>query len=676
MSDAGKLSPLGVNTLGSFIQNTGLEINSTAGNFMGSSTGAGNYTKGSLVSSTMLNLITDIITLAYGKIGLMGVDELTQEPISIGITQEQYDSLIAIGADSIPALGNSKPGTYTNAYTGLATKNGFLRVLANQAYSEMNFKTSNYTDWVFSFSTCEGFKGRENRVISSVANSIEYLDGIYSNMHDLTTADIAGVNTATLYFGQDLIKTGRVIDLAKLDSFGLPANLLFSIQKNNAISKALGLAMISAGLTPTEVGNILAKIETPTVEQNRKLYGAFSLIVGEDLAEITTPLNCQTENLESLADLLNPKKLFPESYKSLTVPKYNATEMPNNSKTYYLIYTNGGTNNSLPVMYNYLDGILPMDVSLACVAFGYSLQQVKNISRMNIEKFSQVVTHLESTAGLVTSTASTPADPALANATLALIAKGSGTSGQYLTTDFFGAASGIPYDLGSIQTLLTSLYSPTLVAKYSQIFNLLSNDGPYPTLDTLITEANSIIANIQLADFDRASKLNTLWDNMGTQLIVEQRCRGLALPDPTYIQTATSEIYSFVDSVNGYALDTGPGQSAQVLEALADMTSVGGNSLVGMMREQRNSKRLGLTGGVLDNDVDDAIDTPVTNNLGIPIVSGDSIVPGSLAGSAAVGLIPQNLDLFNISSAVSPSVITPDEAVAIVTACNCDCWDI
>jgi uncharacterized membrane protein YgcG len=36
---------------------------------------------------------------------------------------------------------------------------------------------------------------------------------------------------------------------------------------------------------------------------------------------------------------LNVKKMFPESYLTLTVPIYNAVPGPTNSKTYYPIYT-------------------------------------------------------------------------------------------------------------------------------------------------------------------------------------------------------------------------------------------------------------------------------------------------------------------------------------------------
>ena len=278
--------------------------------------------------------------------------------------------------------------------------------------------------------------------------------------------------------------------------------------------------------------------------------------------------------------------------------------------------------------------------------------------------------------GLTTTTGTTPTDPTLASELLATIAHGSGTDGLYRTVDFFGAASGFVYELDSIHMLVSNLYSSELSSVYQQMYNLLSGPGPYDNLTSLIAQANTAISNIQNADSVRASSLNTLWRNLGKQLDIEQNARSQALPSPTYFYSDRTTLYGFVDSLGSYASDTGPGQAAQVLEALADLTDMGGNALVASMREERNAKRLGLTGGVLDNDISDSTVEPTVNNLGIPIVSGDSTIPGSLAGSAAVGLIPQNLDLFNISSAVSPSVTTPQQAVATIIACNCDCWDI
>jgi hypothetical protein len=226
-----------------------------------------------------------------------------------------------------------------------------------QAWMEFNYNSTlgsgsvnnpaGYRDFLQSWMSCYGYAEYSNNAILSVDNSKTFLDGTYSNMNDLITSDITGVSLATNIFGQDLIKTGKAINLSKISTFGLPSNLLTTLQQNNGLTKNVSLAIIASGIEPNELGNILGNVTPPTKDQERKLYGAFSIIVGDSLNEVLVSLNCKTAGLDSLADLLNPKKLFPNSYQSLTVPVYNTTQSVTNSKTYYPIYSGLGTNGSL-----------------------------------------------------------------------------------------------------------------------------------------------------------------------------------------------------------------------------------------------------------------------------------------------------------------------------------------
>ena len=118
---------------------------------------------------------------------------------------------------------------------------------------------------------------------------------------------------------------------------------------------------------------------------------------------------------------------------------------------------------------------------------------------------------------------------------------------------------------------------------------------------------------------------------------------------------------------------------ARVLESIANNDTIGGKSLNASMREARNAMKLSLTGAVQDNEVSQnkLVTAPVTGSmtsLGVPIVTGAAVVPGSLAGSPETTLIPPNLSIFNTPSNTK-AVLKPAEAVESVTICNCDCWD-
>jgi hypothetical protein len=408
MSDTAKQSPLGVNTLSSLLQNIGFNINPIMIDYVGSSNSNSNYTLGSIITATSLLPLTYAINDAYTRgapyytvvagnfvsgtsytitrvgttnwnsIGYSGTPVVgglftatgsgsgtgtATTTTSYTVDSTTYDNLIAIGSTTIPGLGNSPPTTFdwTGApgwasdytYTNAVTQWGYTRLFALQAYNEFNYNSGlsadsgAYKDFLSGFMTAYSFIEYSNSAILAVNNSQTFLDGTYSNMDDLITGDITGVSVATSLFGQDLITSGKAINLTSIATFGLPSNLLYTLQKNNALTKSVSLALIASGITVAELSDILTLAEPITREQEQKIYGAFGIIVGQDLKDILVSLNCKTAGLESLCDLLNPIKLFPNSYQTLTVPIYNTVGGPANSKIYYPIYTNEGLNSNL-----------------------------------------------------------------------------------------------------------------------------------------------------------------------------------------------------------------------------------------------------------------------------------------------------------------------------------------
>ena len=359
MSDTGKQSPLGVNTLSSLLQNQGFNINPIMVDFTGVSIDEATATNlGKIVNETCVRLLTYAINDAYGR-GL--------------VNSATYNNLISIGSTTIPALGNSKAPTfnwtgYPNwasnyTYTNEVTRWGYIRLFALQGYNEFNYNDGlpAYKDYLSAFTAASSFVEYTNKAIMSMTNSQDFLEGTYSNMNDLISADIAGVSLATTTFGRDLITTGKAINLSTISTFGLPSNLLLTLVQNNALTQNVSLALLASGIQQNELSQILDNTITASTEQERNIYGAFNLIVGDSLTEVLIPLNCKTRGLESLADLLNPQKLFPNSYQTLTVPVYNTTQSVTNSKTYYPIYSSGGVNGNLnsPLVTNQIGTQIP-----------------------------------------------------------------------------------------------------------------------------------------------------------------------------------------------------------------------------------------------------------------------------------------------------------------------------
>ena len=260
MSDTGKQSPLGVNTLSSLLQNQGFNINPIMVDFTGVSISESSATNlGKIVNETCIRLLTYAINDAYVR---GQVDEPT------------YNNLITIGANTIPALGNTPPptynwtgypnwvydeSTYTYDYDNAVTQWGYIRLFALQGYNEFNYNDGlpAYKDYLSAFAAASSFVEYTNKAIMSMTNSQDFLEGTYSNMNDLISADIAGVNLALKPFGEDLIALGKAINLNKISTFGLPSVLLQTIREFNAITPSLTLALLSSGLTTDEIQNII-----------------------------------------------------------------------------------------------------------------------------------------------------------------------------------------------------------------------------------------------------------------------------------------------------------------------------------------------------------------------------------------------------------------------------------
>jgi hypothetical protein len=660
MSLAGKQTPLSLNVLSSLMQSIGFKQGQYSSDYAGSYTPPTTYNYGSIVGATcLLNLMLSAI-YAQGKIGS-------------GITQGTYDNLISIGAGSIRALGNTPPTTYTTSISTTHNKFGFIAQLAIQAYNELHPNDGTYADFVNSYMVCHNYVNSNNDVISSMVNSADFLKGAYSNMDDLVTGDVTGVSLSTIYWGQDLINLGRALDLKKIATFGNPADLLLTLQANNAFTKAVSLALLATGLTSPEILSILTATTPATIEQQKKIYTAYKIIMGTDLENVLIPLNCQTKGLNTLADLLNPIKIFPNSYSTLTVPKYNSVDLPTNSKTYYLIYEGTGVNSQLLTYGTRLNNVIPGDIAAACDAFSTTMQQIKNVASMDVQKLAQVVSNMETMKDLDLNNTDVPTNQTLVAPALAQIANGSGESGTYTMYDFFGALVGNAYKLDEIQTYILKLQSSNLTTIYANINSLLLTAGPYTALQGLIDDANTEVAAIMTSNPTDAAYLNTLWNDLGTQLQKEIDLRS----DTISVDTvgALADIYSFVDMINQYATETQAEMSVDVLEKISDITTVGGRSIIGLMREIRNAQRIMLAGGILDNDIDNKLSITFVNNLGIPKVTGVAI-PGSLAGSPETNLIPENLDVYTYApTTVIPSIYTPSEAIDDVIRCNCDCWD-
>lgn len=688
MSNSGKFTPLQLNVIGGLQQGRGFSINAEATALQGSWLP---YTLGSVVETTVLNELTQAIPTVYSNLG-------TTYPST-------YLALIELGSTMCPALANSRPDTFIETYKGgyVASwpsgadqdvyevadydsyfSNGFIATIARQAHYELWSSTSSfrYNDIVKAFSQFDSWRQQQNRPIASFVNSQSFDSGLFSNINDVTTNNLSGVSQCFRIWGQDMINLGRTIDLTNIWRFGLPSVLLLTLQTNNAVTQALKLAMTYAGLTVSEIARIFTPGYVPTAEQEKQIYESFKLIQGDDLLSLTDGivygLNCKTQGLTSLADLLDPRKMFPNSYNSLTVPQYRTDVIQ--GKIYYFIYTNGGVNSVVATLpgveerVEMLSTILPPDVAIAAAAFGVTMQQVTDITNADIEKLSLAIVDLELTnlgLPLINTATGTPVDLSIADSMLQVLALGSGNSGSYRQCDFFGAAAGYPYiDLyKNIQRLLKLLPTQRLAAIYHDI-NILDYTDPDVANTKLldyIAQANAEIAAISASSTSVVDQLNYYWEALGTQMTIEQRSITTAMPS---VLTATAEPtpYDFVvfgESLDAYAQDNGPGESGDILDRISDRVTVSGSSTVASLRESRNAARLAKAGTAVENNVPDTLDLCSASAKAVLTDGTITSIIITAPGSGYSDTNPPCITVYPVGyGAVLSPVVAPDGTIA------------
>ena len=139
------------------------------------------------------------------------------------------------------------------------------------------------------------------------------------------------------------------------------------------------------------------------------------------------------------------------------------------------------------------------------------------------------------------------------------------------------------------------------------------------TTQTYIDQANAEIARIRSVSPGQAVELNDMWDDIGTQLTIEQSARNLALKGPPSPNEPLTRIdygdlypyptmlYSFTDLVPNYSKMTEPNMAVQTLEAISDQDKNAGQSVIAMMRAERNKARLLAAGITTDDTIPDVL---------------------------------------------------------------------
>jgi hypothetical protein len=289
------------------------------------------------------------------------------------------------------------------------------------------------------------------------------------------------------------------------------------------------------------------------------------------------------------------------------------------------------------IAYDRLQNIIPADQALANKALATSLQQIAGISNMNLPTLARSVSGIQTTKDLPLITAQTTAvPPAVANYYTSTLSQGSGPNGQIRIVDVLGIAIGWNINDSFIQTAeifstmdlsyLTLIYQtiakagegdygdpgtgpltiPSGLPGAGTYYGTPDDPGPPPVPgETAFAAAMAVIypliepaINNLIATYPtQTTELNTLWNGMCQQIIAENAFQAqIKLVWADLTANDRNSIYGFIFNLPNYGLQTEVGGMFQFLESLADLTTQGGQAIVGCLRDGQNKVVLGNAG--------------------------------------------------------------------------------
>ena len=653
---AGSLSPLQLQAAAGLFQNQGYSVNANL-------TATVDAYKSTL-------LLTPLIDAIGNASGLPGSTQLLLQTFANTSCPALADSIVP-GTTAIvtPTLAN--PGM-----TGIVT-------LTAEAY----MGDGDLSKFVQTFTQADSYCSTVNVFINSAVNSNSYLGPTFTGMDNLVTAGLTEINRATAAMGDDLFNAGHYIDLGNLDNYGTPLALIQQISRRAGTISPLIATLSVAGVPDNIILNLNdpAVVVTDTIQ--KLMYNALLVVTGDELANILRILDVWTPNINTLADLLNPAVMLPNSYPSLTMPTADGpraiyiTPPPEPPIDYNNLTpeqsqailaeeaavraidrplaceirqsenpvtagstaspvtgdTSGNTGsgnqytpNSLlePIVaadqagisYERLSVMTTPGLALVNKALSCSLDQVTNISRMNLPQLSEAFLAAETNKGLLAIEAQTQPLPTAAVSYYAnSIATGSGVNGTILLTDILGTAAGttVTDSIGNCISIINTLYDvdasniANLITAYNDILaNTIVSDNGNVLLS--ISDAVNVIGNIANANPTETAGLNTNFLAISAQITKETGLQVTAGIDiGNVIGNSQTSIMSFVSSLPGYGLDTKVGGSAQYLENVSTSASAG-QSTVAVLREGRTTEGLNVAGvGTTATTVDPIPSTPL-----------------------------------------------------------------
>lgn len=566
--------------------------------------------------------------------------------------------LLNIGNASCPALGNSIPlGAPTPRPIAGPVASGFSGLLQDTA--NMYLGDGSVAKFSQGFMAVQAYIDTTNNFINSAVNAQTYLGPTFTNMNNLTTNNISALNSNLVGFGVDLGNQGQLTDMKNLNNYGTPAALLRQISAVGGLQggtlKVIELPLIAAGLTKANIQTLISGNKEANPNQfdqfQRLAYVGMTKVTGTDLQQVLSILDVTTPNINTMADLLDQQKIFPNSWTTLATPTAVAP-VP-------VYQDNGSTNLELatavaaylptPTGCEELGKIIPPGQAVANKAVQIGLQQITGISSTTLPKFAQTVLGqckntwlvnkiylanscvaygtpiptyyraqqdvpagidinntdywlpttlggITTMAGLTDIESQTAAVPESAVTYYTnTLANGTGPDNTITVCDVIGTAVGSGYatELNQTTSVINSLNTVGALDTLKNVYNSMLGASNDAAMLGFIVAANSAINSIIGSYSSYVATLNSAFTSMANKLASEKSFQDNAGIDWADLSsTNKNSIYALIQNLPQYGVQVDSCGPAYFLDQVADTSIIGGQAIVGAMREAQNNQRL------------------------------------------------------------------------------------
>jgi hypothetical protein len=199
----------------------------------------------------------------------------------------------------------------------------------------------------------------------------------------------------------------------------------------------------------------------------------------------------------------------------------------------------------------------------------------------------------------------TAVDPTVSSYIATQVATGTGPCGVLTTYDVLGLAldsNNFAAQLNTATAAINALQAAGSLAALNTAYSNILLAANNAAVITLIGNANTAIAALSASPY--VTILNTAWTYMANLMNLSAKYTSQSGIDYFLLQAGdTNSTKSFVQNLPQYGLLTSNGDAAEFLENLADTTTLGGQAVVGAMREGRNNSRLSAAGLYSTNQI-------------------------------------------------------------------------